>query len=231
MKKLFYFSLIIVILGCEEKPSPTTYSFTNRFNETLYGFKTCTGVDEQTGYLFNEVNHGKLNSFESTERVETDENEVYAIFSFDISTNPNLMVFYVASDNFILKKHTHNEFIISQITDIYGGTTYYILNSSNESIYNVESGYWNGSFYEDIRTHATLLPDTRSFHVLTAKPEIDVVFEINGKEGSFLATYSIITNEINILELTQQDIDYVRTHLNAEKRNSRILKKSFTYTN
>lgn len=211
MKKFIIPLFLVLLVSCEKEDSKTTIAIINSFNEPIYWIE-LSARNPETQNIEIVASLGSLEAGESTGKIEMeggDINELGINFTFDLSATETV-VDYILLKTFSIKKGEHNEYIISEQSELFGGTTYYILNSSNTQLFNVYSGYWNGNTFKEVRSHATLMPGKRSFHILTNYSEITLNLELPGLDNDvFSAEFNVVKNEVNKFEITQEDVDYL----------------------
>jgi hypothetical protein len=202
LKLILFIPILLVIAGCEIKKPETTYSFKNNSSNTLYDFSTYYWDGDN---FIDEIYHGTLGLNQITEKVETHRSEIDFSFSFDPGG-----ILYVSSDPYPVGRNKSNNFIIDDNTYIYGGTTYYVVNSTSQTLYDLCTFYWDGSDIYDVVEHSSLYSGFRTEHVRTDWDYIYVAFALTAY-GDYYVTdaFSISYNSINSLVINDYtDIYY-----------------------
>lgn len=197
-----FIPILLVIAGCEIKKPETTYSFKNNSSDVLYDFTTYYW--DGANYL-DEIYHGTLELNQVTEKVETHRPEIDFVFSYDPGG-----ILYISSNPYTVNRNKSNTFIIDDNTYIYGGTTYYVVNSTSETLYDICTFCWDGLDIYDVVEHGNLYSGFRTEHVRTDEYSIYVAFALTSY-GDYYVTdaFPITYNSINSLVINNNtDIYY-----------------------
>jgi hypothetical protein len=198
---LILFIPVLLMASCEIKKPETTYSFRNNSSNVLYDFSTYYW--DGASYA-DEIYHGTLELNQVTEKVETHRSEIDFCFSFDPGG-----ILYISSNPYPVSRNKSNTFNIDDNTSIYG-TTYYVVNSSSQTLYDLCTFYWDGSDIYDVVEHSNLYSGYRTEHVRTDRYSIYIAFALTAY-GDYYVTdsYSITYNSINSLVINDYtDIYY-----------------------
>jgi hypothetical protein len=199
---ILFIPILLVIASCEKEKPETSYLFKNNSSDIMYDFSTYywDGSD-----FLDEIYHGTLGVDEVTEKIKTHRPDIDFSFAFDPGG-----ILYVSANPYTIIRNKRNTFIIDNNTSIYGGTTYYVLNSSLQTLYDLYTFYWDGSDFYDMVDHNNLYSGYRTEHVRTDRSYIYATFALSAY-GDYYVTdaFSIEYNSINSIVINKYtDIYY-----------------------
>lgn len=194
---LLFVGVLFALMACQKDDTPeTTYAFHNNTDDQVFDFTTY--YIEGTNPV-DVIKHGTFAGGATSKTTITNKDKIY----FSMSPDPGGIV-YLSGDNYLIQKETDNLFEITPVTQVFypGGSTYFVQNLLAYEIYEVGTGFWNGSTFLDYLEHGNLSPWARTIHVPTSHTGITVSFTKAPGGEWFFADFQIEFNKINWLSLT-----------------------------